>query len=130
MYNDLRVARKLPFQVFGMPCNQFASQEPDANQDILAHVQKTYNVTFPMFAKLTVNAPCAETDPNMCSRTSKICCTPSNPVYAYLKSVFPGTVGWNYEKFLLGKDGVPVKRYISIAEPNSILPDIRKLLGI
>jgi len=50
-------------------------------------------------------------------------------VYGYLKSVLPGTLGWNYEKFLVGKDGVPVKRYGSLTEPNAIIGDINKLLG-
>jgi len=114
-----------------MPCNQFANQEPDSNLDVLKHVQTTYNVTFPMFAKLTVNNPfCTEADPNTCSSSSKKCCQASNPVYKYLKSLFPGELGWNYEKFLLGFDGVPVKRYGSLVEPNAILPDINKLLGI
>jgi len=117
-----------PFQVFGMPCNQFGSQEPDTNFNILKHVQTTYNVSFPMFAKLNVNDPCTESDPSMCAAASKICCSPSNPVYAYLKSLFPGALGWNYEKFLIGKDGVPVKRYTSLIEPNAILADIMKLL--
>jgi len=83
-----------------------------------------------MFAKLNVNAPCKETSPVMCDATSKICCTPNNNVYGYLKGVLPGNLGWNYEKFLVGKDGVPVKRYSSLTAPNSVLPDIKKLLGI
>jgi len=113
-----------------MPCNQFGSQEPDTNENVLAHVQTTYNVTFAMFAKLNVNAPCKETRSDMCASTSSVCCTPSNPVYAYLKSVFKGELLWNYEKFLIDKNGLPVKRYLSVVEPNTILPDIKKLLGI
>jgi len=121
---------KYPFQIMGFPCNQFANQEPDANQDILKHVQTTFNVTFPMFAKLNVNSPCTETSPVTCGVTSKLCCRQNNNVYGYLKGVLPGTLGWNYEKFLVGKDGVPVKRYGSLIEPNAILGDINKLLGI
>jgi len=119
-----------PFEVLGMPCNQFASQEPDSNAEILKHVQSTYNVSFPLFAKLNVNTPCTETSPNTCTPPSKLCCRQNNNIYAYLKGVFPGALGWNYEKFLVGKDGVAVKRYSSLVEPNSILPDINKLLGI
>jgi len=129
IYNQFAYPR-YPFFVFGMPCNQFASQEPGTNDDIWAHVKSKYNVTFPMFAKLNVNAPCKETSPVMCDATSKICCTPNNNVYGYLKGVLPGNLGWNYEKFLVGKDGVPVKRYSSLTAPNSVLPDIKKLLGI
>jgi len=122
---------RYPFQVFGFPCNQFASQEPDSNAEVLAHVKQAFGVNFPMFAKLTVNDPmCTETDSNTCLATSKLCCKASNSVYGYLKSVLPGTLGWNYEKFLVNKQGVAVKRYGSLVEPNAILPDIRALLGI
>jgi len=120
---------KRPFKILGMPCNQFASQEPDSNEEILAHVRQAYNVNFDMFAKLNVNAPCTETSPTACAGTSKLCCRQNNNVYGYLKSVLPGTLGWNYEKFLVGKDGVPVKRYGSLVEPNAILADINALLG-
>jgi len=122
--------KSYPFQIMGMPCNQFANQEPDTNANVLKHVQDAYGVTFPMFAKLNVNAPCTETSPITCGSTSKLCCRQNNNVYGYLKGVLPGTLAWNYEKFLVGKDGVPVKRYNSLVEPNAILPDILKLLGI
>jgi len=112
-----------------MPCNQFGSQEPDSNSAIAAHVKSAYGVDFPMFAKLNVNAPCTESRSDMCSSASKVCCTPSNPLYALLKRAFPGNLAWNYEKFLINKDGVPVKRYSSLIAPNSILPDIKALLG-
>jgi len=121
---------KYPFEIMGFPCNQFANQEPDTNQNVLAHVQSKYNVSFPMFAKLNVNAPCTETNPNTCAAGSKLCCRQNNNVYGDLKSVLPGTLMWNYEKFLVGKDGVPVKRYGSLIEPNAIVADIKKLLGV
>jgi len=112
-----------------MPCNQFGSQEPDSNAEIEAHVKSTYSCNFPLFAKLTVNAPCTVTDPNMCQPASTQCCTPSNPVYNYLKGVFPGNLSWNYEKFLVRQDGVTVKRYNSLTNPDAIVPDIKRLLG-
>jgi len=50
-------------------------------------------------------------------------------VYNYLKGVFPGNLSWNYEKFLVRQDGVTVKRYNSLTNPDAIVPDIKRLLG-
>lgn len=81
-----------------------------------------------MFAKSTVNGNCTETDPSACSATSKLCCPYNNQIYSYLKSIFPGPTLWNFGKFLVNQAGIPVKRYIPTDSPDSILPDIQKLL--
>lgn len=94
----------------GFPCNQFGAQEPDSNAVIEANMKKDYNVTFLMLAKSNVNAPCTvpvevtscsrdqQSDPATCQPDSKLCCSGNNPVYAYLKSVLPGPILWNFEK--------------------------------
>eukprot|EP00047_Mylnosiga_fluctuans_P003384 m.228877 g.228877 ORF g.228877 m.228877 type:complete len:118 (-) comp11803_c0_seq1:156-509(-) len=115
--------------VLGFPCNQFASQEPDANSAIEASMRAKYNVTFPLFAKLNVNGPCTESDPNACTPASTVCCPANNPIYAYLKSVLPGPIAWNFAKFLIDRKGNPVQRYAPETQPIDIVADIKKLLS-
>ena len=83
--------------VLGFPCNQFGSQDPGSNEEIGAFCQKNYGVSFPMMAKTEVNGAQA------------------HPLYQWLKTQAPGMLGsegikWNFTKFLVGKDGVSVKR--------------------
>ena len=92
------------FTVLGFPSNQFFRQEPGSAEDIQEFCSVNYGVTFPMFAKLDVKG------------------SGQDPLYAIL-SEFPddsgkaGNVGWNFEKFLLGKDGRVVRRFRSKVEP-------------
>ena len=101
--------------VLGFPCDQFGHQEPGDENEIKQFCSLTYEVSFPMFAKVKVNGDDA------------------HPVYQWLKSSAPcllGTEGikWNFTKFLVGKDGQVVKRYGSIDKPEDIAKDIEKLL--
>ena len=86
------------FTVLGFPCNQFFRQEPGSAEDIQTFCSVNYGVTFPMFAKLDVKG------------------ASQHPLYSIL-SDFPddagkaGNVTWNFEKFLVGKDGRVVRRF-------------------
>jgi glutathione peroxidase len=102
-------------EVLGFPCDQFGHQEPGNETDIKSFCALNYGVTFPMFGKIHVNG--ADT----------------HPLYEYLKSALPGILGlqaikWNFTKFLVGKDGVPIKRYAPADKPESIEPDIEAAL--
>lgn len=103
------------FAVVGFPCNQFGGQEPGSEKDIMKFCSTTYDVTFPMSAKLDVNG------------------AGRHPLYAWLTapdSGFPGDIGWNFEKFLVGRDGRLLKRYPSGTKPqdNGLMQDIASAL--
>ena len=98
------------FTVLGVPCNQFAGQEPGSAEEISTFCSATYGVTFPMTGKLEVNGDGAA------------------PLYQLLTSVpdaagEAGPVQWNFEKFLLSPDGVVVGRFRPRTEPGD--PDVR-----
>ena len=104
------------FSVLGFPCNQFGQQEPGNEEEIKSFCSLTYDVTFPMFAKIDVNGPA------------------THPLYQYLKQQQPGLLGsqgikWNFTKFLVDKHGQARKRYGSVDKPESIEPEIAALLG-
>ena len=93
--------------VLGFPCNQFGGQEPGTEAQILDFCQTRYDVGFPPFAKIEVNGP------------------DRHPLYAYLaggQAAFPGNISWNFEKFLIGKDGEPVARFGPKTAPDD--PDV------
>lgn len=100
--------------VLAFPCNQFGGQEPKPENEILEFV-KQYNVEFDMFSKVNVNGEDA------------------HPMYKYLKSKQGGTLGdfikWNFSKFLINRQGVPVKRYAPTTKPLDIEKDIVNLLN-
>ncbi len=103
------------FAVLGFPCDQFGHQEPGDEAEIMNFCSLTYDVSFPMFAKIKVNGDDA------------------HPLYKHLKSEAAGLLGtegikWNFTKFLIGKDGKVVKRYGSIDKPEDIAKDVEKLL--
>jgi glutathione peroxidase len=102
-------------EVLGFPCDQFGHQEPGDDAEIKKFCSLTYGVSFPMFAKIKVNGENA------------------NPLYEYLKEALPGLLGleaikWNFTKFLIGKDGVPIKRYAPADKPESLEPDVEAAL--
>ena len=103
------------FSVIGFPCNQFMGQEPNEGDQITEFCQRNYGVTFPVMGKIDVNG------------------SNTHPLYAYLKKQAPGVLGielikWNFEKFLVGRDGKVIKRYASTSTPESIDADIAKQL--
>ena len=102
-------------EILGFPCNQFGQQEQGSETQIMEFCSLTYEVSFPMFAKVDVNGANA------------------HPLYKWLKNEAPGLLGtegikWNFTKFLIGKDGQVVKRYGSMDKPEEIAKDIEKLL--
>ncbi|KAF9174096.1 glutathione peroxidase gpx1 [Mortierella sp. AD011] len=97
------------FVVIGFPCNQFGKQ-------IESFCKLNYGVTFPIMDKIDVNG------------------SNEDPVYAFLKSQKAGILGltrikWNFEKFLINKDGTVYQRYSSTTDPSEIAGDIEKLLS-
>lgn len=91
--------------VLGFPANDFGSQEPGTNAEIGAFCQKNYGVTFDLFSKVSVKGP---------TQTS---------LFHYLTQEanpgMTGDIGWNFEKFLISKDGKLVGRYKSAVKPDS-----------
>lgn len=99
--------------VLGFPCNQFGGQEPGSERQIAEFCTSNYQVTFPLFAKIEVNGPGAA------------------PLYGYLTSVDPkpqgkGPIGWNFEKFIIGRGGQVVARFAPNVEPEA--PDVLSVI--
>lgn len=104
------------FSVLGVPCNQFAGQEPGTDQDIQDFCSLNYGVTFPMSSKLEVNGP----DRHQLYR-----------LLAGEGAEFPGDITWNFEKFLMGKDGRVLARFSPRTAPDdpSVIQAIEKALA-
>ena len=103
------------FAVLGFPCNQFGAQEPGTEAEIGSFCSTTYDVTFPMFAKIDVNGEGA------------------HPLYRFLKAEKPGLLGtegikWNFTKFLVDRDGQVRKRFAPNDKPEDLDADIAALL--
>jgi glutathione peroxidase len=103
------------FSVLGFPCNQFGSQEPGDAAEIASFCSTTYDVTFPLFAKIDVNGADA------------------HPLFRLLKSEKPGLLGtegikWNFTKFLVDRDGKVVARYAPKDAPADLAGAIEALL--
>lgn len=95
------------FVVLGFPCNQFANQEPGDKESITNVCQVNYGVDFQMFDKVEVNGDNA------------------HPIFKYLKSklkylFFFSKVRWNFEKFLVDREGYPIKRFSPVTTPEQI----------
>jgi glutathione peroxidase len=121
-------------EILGFPCNQFKGQEPGTNEEIQDFCKATYDVTFPVFAKIDVNGDDAD------------------PLYKYLREQAPGDWGprygdfynrlsairaeadgtdevkWNFTKFLIGRDGTVIKRYEPPVPPAEIKADLENYL--
>ncbi len=101
--------------VLGFPCDQFGHQEPGDEAEIKRFCSLTYDVTFPLFAKIKVNGEDA------------------HALYKYLKESRPGILGieaikWNFTKFLVGRDGLPLKRYAPSDKPEGLEADVEAAL--
>ncbi|MCU1586954.1 MAG: Peroxiredoxin [Frankiales bacterium] len=99
------------FAVLGFPCNQFLFQEPGGSEQIAKYCKSVHNVTFPMFEKVNVRG------------------RNRHPLYAELSHTKDadgkaGRVKWNFEKFLVSRDGQPLRRYRSRTTPEEIAPHI------
>jgi len=99
--------------ILAFPCNQFRAQEPGTAQEIKEFCRLNYGVTFDMFAKVEVNGEDA--------------C----PLYKYLtslqtKPVGPGKISWNFEKFIIGRNGEVVARFAPRTKPDD--PEVLKVI--
>ncbi|NYE25645.1 glutathione peroxidase [Pigmentiphaga litoralis] len=113
LYRDYRAQG---LEVLGFPCDQFGHQEPGDSEAIRSFCTLTYDVHFPVFAKIDVNGDKA------------------HPLFQWLKSTKPGLLGtegikWNFTKFLVGRDGQVLQRYAPTDKPQAIEPDIKAALA-
>ena len=106
LYKNLK--EKHPdFTILGFPCNQFGGQEPGTDDEVQNFCQINYGVSFPIMKKTNVNGSDAE------------------PLYNWLKTEKPGIMGiksvkWNFEKFLIGRDGKVKGRWASTTKPEAL----------
>ena len=99
--------------VLGFPANNFREQEPGTNAEIQEFCKRTYDVTFPMFSKISVKGD------------------DQAPLYQYLTGEIGGEIEWNFTKFVIGRDGRIVARFPSKVTPDSpeVTAAIEKALG-
>ncbi len=100
LYKKLKTDHPDDFLILGFPCNQFMQQDPGDNDTIQSFCLSNYGVSFPVLGKTDVNGDKAE------------------PVYEWMKAQIPGLLGlkrikWNFEKFLVGRDGVGLRALFS-----------------
>eukprot|EP00123_Amoebidium_parasiticum_P003909 comp15213_c0_seq1/m.11969 comp15213_c0_seq1/g.11969 ORF comp15213_c0_seq1/g.11969 comp15213_c0_seq1/m.11969 type:complete len:191 (-) comp15213_c0_seq1:311-883(-) len=102
------------FAVLGFPCNQFGGQEPHGMDKILSFTKEKYDVTFPIFEKIDVNG------------------VNEHPLYTWLKeqktSFGIHSIKWNFEKFLIDRNGNVVARYDSYSNADSMGPEVDRLV--
>ncbi|KAI2641749.1 thioredoxin-like protein [Hypomontagnella submonticulosa] len=116
LHKDITTKHPDDFVVLGFPCNQFGGQEPGTNDDIQEFCSVNYGVTFPIMGKTDVNGEKAE------------------PLFEWMKAEKPGILGmkrvkWNFEKFLIGRDGKVKERWASTTKPESLEKTILEELG-
>jgi glutathione peroxidase len=101
--------------ILGFPCDQFGHQEPGDEQEIAEFCKLTYDVTFPMFAKIEVNG------------------SGTHPLYKWLKDeqggLLGGAIKWNFTKFLVGRDGKVIDRFAPTEKPEKLDPKVTAALG-
>ncbi|WP_290438425.1 glutathione peroxidase [Sphingobium phenoxybenzoativorans] len=110
-----RKYRNSGFAVLGFPCNQFGEQEPGTAAEIASFCSLTYDVTFPLFAKIDVNGGNAD------------------PLFTWLKERKRGLLGtkaikWNFTKFLIDRTGAVVDRYAPLVKPEGIERAIQAII--
>ena len=102
------------FSVLAFPCDQFGRQEPGSDQEIASFCDRSFGVTFPLFAKIEVNGPRA------------------HPLYVWLKQQKGGLLGsgikWNFTKFLVDRAGLVRARFAPTAKPETLSRDVAALL--
>ncbi len=100
--------------IIGFPCNQFMGQEPLSNDEMVESCQINHGVTFPLTEKIDVNGK------------------ETHAIFKYLKKQLGGTltktIKWNFTKFLIDKDGKPIKRYAPTTVPKDIEKDIKRII--
>ncbi|KAK9440147.1 Glutathione peroxidase-like peroxiredoxin 2 [Metarhizium brunneum] len=120
IYKSIKDKYPDDFTILGFPCNQFGGQEPGSNDEIQNFCLVNYGVSFPIMQKIDVNGEKA------------------SDLYEWLKAEKPGLMGlkrikWNFEKFLVGRDGKVKGRWASTTKPESlekpILDELEKSAG-
>ena len=105
---------KKGLEILDFPCNQFANQAPESNQEIASFCALHYKTSFETFAKIDVNGKYAD------------------PLFKYLKKqkggLFGGRIKWNFTKFLVDRQGNVVKRFAPNVEPEKMADDIEQLI--
>ncbi len=103
------------FEVLAFPCNQFGAQEPGDAAEIANFCSLTYDVSFPLMAKIDVNGDGAD------------------PIFKHLKTEQTGLLGsgikWNFTKFLVNREGKVVSRHAPTTKPEQLRKEIEELLG-
>jgi glutathione peroxidase len=103
------------FEILAFPCDQFGHQEPGSDADISAFCDRTYGITFPLFAKIEVNG------------------TNAHPLYVWLRQQKGGLLGdsikWNFTKFLVDRTGAVRARFAPMTTPESIAQNVAGLLS-
>jgi glutathione peroxidase len=102
------------FEILAFPCDQFGHQEPGSDGEIAAFCERTYGITFPLFAKVEVNGENA------------------HPLYAWLKQQKRGLLGrrikWNFTKFLVDRNGTVRARFAPTTTPERVARHVAELL--
>jgi len=102
------------FEILDFPCNQFAGQAPESDEEIAAFCSLKFHTTFETFSKISVNGQ------------------GTSPLYQYLKAGHPGIstapIRWNFTKFLVNREGTIVQRFDSSIKPEDIDEEIAKLI--
>ena len=100
--------------ILGFPCNQFGKQDPGKGEEIQEFCQINYGVTFPIFDKVDVNG------------------SNTHPIFKYLKSHLSGFLGsrikWNFTKFIIDKNGKPIKRFGPTTKPEDMESFVKFLM--
>jgi glutathione peroxidase len=103
------------FAVLGFPCDQFGNQEPGTEEEIATFCERTFGVSFPMFAKVDVNGDEA------------------HPIFQWLRREQGGLLGsrvkWNFTKFLVGRDGQVVGRFPPTKKPEELTDAVEEQLA-
>ena len=99
------------FEILDFPCNQFAFQAPGSDDKIDSFCRLKYDTKFPRFAKINVNG------------------RKESPLYTYLKECKPGRIQWNFNKFLIGRDGEVIERFASADKPEALAQAIEQALA-
>lgn len=115
LYKSIREKHGDNFQILGFPCNQFGAQEPGNDAEIESFCELNYGVTFPIMTKVDVNG------------------SDAHPLFEWLKgqqrSMGLKRIKWNFEKFLVAKDGTMKNRYSSLTTPESLEAEILEELA-
>ncbi|KAG4034447.1 hypothetical protein MFRU_003g04100 [Monilinia fructicola] len=115
LYKDVKEKHGDDFVILGFPCNQFGGQDPGSDEEIQSFCQINYGVSFPIMKKVDVNGDNAA------------------PLFKWLKEEKPGLLGlqrvkWNFEKWLVGRDGKVKQRWASTTKPESLEKPILEAL--